>query len=379
VTVLVLTVTGGRVVFDGDAPLETAASTRSSAALAATTTEAPRREATLVFGGDILVHSGVWDAAATGAGYDFSSMLAPIAPRLSEADVAICHLEVTLARAGEALSSYPRFRAPTELATDLAEAGFDGCSVASNHALDFGEPGVVATLDAMDAAGLAHAGTARAPEARQPAIYTADGIAVAHLSYAYGFNGFERPAGKEWLVDQIDPALILADARAARVAGAELVIVSMHWGDEYVHEVVAAQQTVADALAGDAGAVDLVVGHHAHVVQPISKVGSMWVVWGMGNLLSDNTPRCCTTEATDGVVVNVSIADMAPGGPVAVTGMTFTPTWNERDTHRVLPAEATLAAQTEEALTDQLQVSLDRTTAHILSLGANDLGVTRDP
>jgi hypothetical protein len=165
--VLVLTVTGGRVVFDGDAPLETAAaSTRSSAAPAATTTEAPRREATLVFGGDILVHSGVWDAAATVAGYDFSSMLAPIAPRLSEADVAICHLEVTLARPGEALSGYPRFRAPTELATDLAEAGFDGCSVASNHALDFGEPGVVATLDAMDAAGLP---TPAPPARRRPA------------------------------------------------------------------------------------------------------------------------------------------------------------------------------------------------------------------
>ena len=87
---------------------------------------------------------------------------------------------------------------------------------------------------------------------------------------------------------------------------------SLHWGNEYVHEVVAAQQTVADALAADVGAVDLVVGHHAHVVQPISKVGSMWVVWGMGNLLSNNSPKCCTTEATDGVVVTVTIGDTAP-------------------------------------------------------------------
>src|SRR4029453_13200053 len=137
---------------------------------------------------------------------------------------------------------------------------------------------------------------------------------------------------------------------SARAAGAELVVVSLHWGDEYVHDVVAAQQTVADALAADVGAVDLVGGDHPHVVQPISKVGAMWVVWGLGNLLSDNSPRCCTTEATDGVVGDATTGHTAPGGPVQVTGLTFTPTWNERDTFRVLPVEATLAAQTHEAL-----------------------------
>ena len=365
---------GRRPVAEAGAPSTTTTSTEPPTT---TTTAPPLRSATIAFGGDILIHSGVWEAADTGEGYDFSPMLAPIAPRLTEADLAICHLEVTLARPEEPLSSYPRFRAPGVLATDLAEAGFDGCSVASNHALDFGEQGVVATLDGLDGAGLAHAGTARAPEGRVPAIYDAGGIRVAQLSYAYGFNGFVRPAGKEWLVDQIDPALILADAHAARAAGAELVVVSLHWGNEYVHEVVAAQQDVADALAADPGAVDLVVGHHAHVVQPISKVGSMWVVWGMGNLLSSNSPRCCTTEATDGVIVTVTIGDTAAGGPVGVTSIAFTPTWNERAGYRVLPAEATLVAGTEPALAADLQASLDRTTGHILSLGGTELGVAR--
>ena len=215
------------------------------------------------------------------------------------------------------------------------------------------------------------------PRSRVPATYDAGGIRVAQLSYSYGFNGFVRPAGKEWLVDQIDPALILADAHAARAAGAELVVVSLHWGNEYVHEVVAAQQQVADALAADVGAVDLVVGHHAHVVQPISKVGSMWVVWGMGNLLSNNSPRCCTTAATDGMIVTVTIGDTASGGPVGVTRVSFTPTWNERDRYRVLPAEDTLVAGTEPALAGDLQASLDRTTGHVLSLGGTELGVTR--
>jgi poly-gamma-glutamate synthesis protein (capsule biosynthesis protein) len=335
----------------------------------------------MAFSGDVLIHSGVWKAADTGAGYDFSPMLAPVATQLSAADVAICHLEVTLARPEDALSSYPRFRAPRELAANLASAGFDGCSVASNHALDFGEQGVGATLTALDEAGLQHAGTARTPEEdAHPALYDVDGIAVAQLSYAYGFNGFVEPAEKPWLVDQIDPAVILADAQAARAAGAELVIVSMHWGNEYTHGVVEAQQTVADALAAAPGTVDLIVGHHAHVVQPISKVGDMWVVWGMGNMLSSNAPGCCTAEATDGVIVTVTVGDLgATRRDPGIKGVTFTPTWNERTTYRVLPAAETLATGTVPPdLAAALRTSYERTFGHILSLGGADFGVAPD-
>ena len=346
-----------------------------------TTTTAPPRAATLLFGGDVLIHSPVWQAAATADGFDFSALLEPIAAQVTAADVALCHLEVTLGREGEPLSSYPRFRAPAALATDLAEAGFDGCSVASNHSLDFGASGVVATLDAMDAAGLRHVGTARSPEEdRLAASYDAGGIRVAHLSYTYGFNGFRRPVGEEWVADLIDPALILSDARAARLTGAELVVVSLHWGDEYRHEVSEAQRQVAEALAAEPGVVDLVVGSHAHVVQPIAKVGDLWVIWGMGNLLSNNSPGCCLAEATDGVLVTVAIGDLAPGrGTVGVTGITFTPTWNERQTFRVLPAAAALRLGVEDPeLAADLRESFLRTADHVQRLGGADLGVAPD-
>jgi poly-gamma-glutamate synthesis protein (capsule biosynthesis protein) len=387
---MALSLLGGGVAFgvaraDGEPRVRATAATPGtttpdpSTSASTTTTTPPAREATIAFAGDVLIHSGVWEAADTGNGYDFSPMLAPIAPQLSAADLAICHLEVTLGRPEDPLSSYPRFRAPPALATDLAEAGFDGCSVASNHALDFGEQGVAATLDAFDQVGIDHAGTARSPEeSAQPARYEADGIRVAQLSYAYGFNGFIRPTGKEWLVDQIDPALILADAQAARAAGAELVIVSLHWGNEYTHDVVAAQQVVADAIAAVPGAVDLIVGHHAHVVQPISKVGDLWVVWGMGNMLSNNTPRCCRDEATDGVVVTVTVGDVAGSGSVGVKGIAFTPTWNERTTFRVLPAADALASLVDPALAADLRASFARTAESVLMLGARDLGVAPD-
>jgi poly-gamma-glutamate synthesis protein (capsule biosynthesis protein) len=384
---VVVLLVGGGVAFafarNRNQPAATVVETSSTSTTAPTTTTSPTttlpppRTATIAFAGDVLIHSGVWEAADTGAGFDFSPMLAPIAPQLSAADLAICHLEVTLARPDDGLSSYPRFRAPRAVAADLAEAGFNGCSVASNHALDFGEQGVVSTLDALDEAGLAHAGTARsAEESTRPTMYDVNGISVAQLSYAYGFNGLVRPAGKEWLIDQIDPALILADAQAARDAGAELVFVSMHWGNEYRHEVVEAQQTVADALAAVPGTVDLIVGHHAHVVQPISKLNEMWVVWGMGNLLSDNAPRCCLAETTDGVIVTATIGDTANG--VAVTDLAFTPTWNERATFRVLPAAAVLAAGTAPELNADLRASYQRTAGYLLSLGAAELGVAPD-
>jgi poly-gamma-glutamate synthesis protein (capsule biosynthesis protein) len=362
------------------APSTSAATSSPSTTAAPPTTQPPRR-ATIVLGGDVLIHSPVYQAASTGDGrYDFSPMLAPIAPLLTTADLAICHLEVTLARPGEHLSSYPRFRAPPALATDLADAGFDGCSVASNHALDFGESGVAATLGALDLAGLHHVGTARDPEEDQRAArYEAAGIAVAQLSYTYGFNGLTRPAGREWLADQIDPALILADAARARAAGAEVVVVSLHWGDEYAHDPTPAQQEVADALAAAPGVIDLVVGSHAHVVQPISKVGDLWVVWGMGNLLSNNAPRCCLEEVTDGVLVTVTVGDpTADRARVGVLGVTFTPTWNERSTFQVLPIAATLATGAAGDLAADLRASFARTEAEVLGRGGADDGVRPD-
>jgi hypothetical protein len=102
----------------------------------------------------------------------------------------------------------------------------------------------------------------------------------------------------------------------------------------------------------------------------------MWVVWGMGNLLSNNSPGCCPSDTADGVVVTATIGDTSDG--VAITDVAFTPTWNERSTFRVLPAAATVAAGTHPALADDLRASYARTAAYVLSLGADELGVEPD-
>ena len=168
----------------------------------------------------------------------------------------------------------------------VVDTGFDACTTASNHTIDKGFPGIQRTLDAMDAAGLKHAGSNRsAQEEAGTTMLDAHGVKVALLAYAYGLNGFQLPADKTWAVDIIDTAKILADAHAARAAGAQIVLVALHAGSEYQILPTAAQREVATALAASPD-IDLIYGHHAHVVQPFDKVGTTWVAYGLGNMLA---------------------------------------------------------------------------------------------
>jgi poly-gamma-glutamate synthesis protein (capsule biosynthesis protein) len=346
-------------------------STASTTTTTTTTTAPPEVVRTLAFGGDLLTHLPLVAAAqrygaATGAPYDFGPMLAPLAPVLDGVDLALCHLEVPLVGEGQEVTGYPSFHAPRQLADAIAGAGYDGCSTASNHSLDGGRPAIDATLGTFDALGLGHAGTARSPEEDlAPRLYTVDGAVIAHLSYAYGFNGYEPPADAPWVVDRIDPAVIARDAAAARAAGAHLVVVSLHWGTEYQHEPDAFQRDTAAAVTAIPD-VDLVIGHHAHVVQPIEQVNGKWVVFGLGNQLSNQD----ADVKRDGLTVVVTVAGPA-GGRMAVRSIAAVPTWVDLATYEVLPTAATLARpDLDPAQRAALQASQDRTTATVNASGA---------
>ncbi|WP_339384425.1 CapA family protein [Streptomyces glaucescens] len=178
---------------------------------------------TLVASGDVLPHSSVIDRArfdAGGQGYDFRPMLSGVRPVVARADLALCHMETVYGANGDD-NGYPSFKSPPEIAQALADTGYDGCSTASNHSLDDGAEGIRRTLDALDRAGVRHAGSARAEaEARTATLLHAGAARVAHLAYTYGTNGHPLPAGQPWAVNLIDEGRILADARAAREAGA---------------------------------------------------------------------------------------------------------------------------------------------------------------
>lgn len=282
----------------------------------------------LVVGGDLLIHEAVWQSAsshADGDGYDFGPMFDAVRPMVAAADLALCHLETPLSLDDGHIASFPVFNAPFELADAVAGAGFDGCSVASNHTLDQGTAGIDATLGHLDRVGVGHAGAARTPEeAATIRTYLVRGRSIAHLSYSYGFNGFRIPTDEPWRTNEIDVERIRAEATRARAEGSDVVVVSLHFGTEYVAQPSAHQRDVVAGLVGSD--VDLVIGHHAHVVQPVAVVDGLPVVYGLGNLLSNMGQP----ERRDGVLLRIEL-DHEPGARPSLAGVTALATEARRD------------------------------------------------
>jgi hypothetical protein len=329
---------------------------------------------TLAATGDLLVHDAVAAGARrygakTGTAYDFRPMLAPVQGALTAADLAVCYLETPLAPDDRHVSGYPTFNTPPELADAIRAAGYDSCSVASNHAMDQGPRGVAATLAALDRVGVGHAGTARsAAEATRPELHRVNGVQVGLLAYTYGLNGGDtRPAGQPWLVNLISPRRILADAHAAKRAGAQFLAVSLHWGMQYQVAPTAWQRALARTLLASPD-IDLLIGSHAHVVQPVQRIGDKYVLYGLGNFLSNQSPRCCPAATQDGVIALVDV--QRRGDRIVAVRVRYTPTWVEPGTYRVLPVAAALddpatPARKRAALT----ASWRRTVAALSLLG----------
>ena len=326
------------------------------------------RKFTIAAVGDVLTHEGIANRARNYAGskggFDFKPMFEKVKPMLSGADVAVCNIESPISKNNQNLSYYPRFHVPREIADAVVDAGFDYCSTANNHAIDAGPGGVIETVEVLDAAHLAHAGTGRNPEeAARPAVIDVKGLRLAFLSYTFSLNGLTLPADRKWMVNMIDSARMLADARAAKAAGAAFVAVSVHWGTEYQAEPNEQQRKVAEELLTSPD-VDLILGHHVHVIQPVAKVGEKFVFYGMGNFISRQGAYCCPAETQDGIIFNLELEEV-PGGAV-VRKVTYTPTWVEAAGARILPVAAELDSPTTSSSTRrELQISWRRTTSAV--------------
>lgn len=350
----------------------------------------PTVELTVVAAGDVLLHTPVLRSARTeDGGYDFTPLLAPLRPWVAGADLALCHLEVPVAPDGVQPSGYPLFGGPAQIARDLRANGWDGCSTASNHSLDRGMPGVVRTLDALDEAGLGHAGTARsALEAAAPQVYELDRdgrtVRVAHLAATYGTNGIPVPAAAPWSVQLIETGTIVAQAAQARSAGADLVVVSVHCCVEYVSEPTAEQEAIAAELAAS-GVVDLVIGHHAHVPQPVELLpggpggAGMWVAHGLGNMISNQDAACCTARTDSGLLLTAT-ASVPADGPARITQAEWTAITVERTGgHRVHPLPSTRTDQPAGSLdAAELARRHDRVAA-VMGTGAPERLVPATP
>ena len=295
----------------------------------------PPERFTVAVTGDFLIHTPVAARAlADGGGrrYDFRPMFGSIGGQIAGADLALCHIETPLVPGP--VQGYPVFRTPPDLAYSARAVGWDVCSTASNHSLDAGSLGIRTTLEALDRAGLQHAGTARSPrERRRPTIVTVKGVKVAFLSYTAISNGQIPP--HPWSLNWADARPILADARRARLAGAHTAIVNMHWGDEYVHSISPTQLSLARRLTRSPD-IAAIVGQHAHVVQPIRWVNGKPVVYGEGNLVSNQTAACCPVESQDGLIALLDF--VVRDGRVLARGVRYQPTFVRHPDYRVLPA-----------------------------------------
>jgi len=293
----------------------------------------PRRDRTvrLAFAGDVLAHDALWkvaraDARRAGEGgaFEFAPLFEPVRPLIESADLAVCHLETPVAPAEGPFSGYPTFSVPPQILGGITAAGFDACTTASNHSVDQGFDGLSRTLSALDQREIPHTGTARSPrEQRHLLRVEVGGLEIVLLSYTYGTNGIPLEADKPWSVNLIDPASIRADARRAKATGADAVVVGLHWGDEYTHSPSDYQRTIAEQVTRSA-AVDLVYGHHAHVVQPVRKVNGTWVAYGLGNFVAAHSTE--VVGVYEGMVVEFDLTRLR-GGEVKVRWTGYRPTY----------------------------------------------------
>jgi Bacterial capsule synthesis protein PGA_cap len=306
---------------------------------AAPTSPAPAEATrlTIAASGDFLIHTPVAaQALANGGGrrYDFAPMFQPVRRWIEAADLALCHVETPLVRGPP--TGYPVFRTPPDLARAIRETGWDACSTASNHSLDAGQSGINSTIHALRRAGIHFDGTGRSPGDRRTfPILQVGGVRVAFLAYTAVSNGQFVP--HPWSVNWARADRILADARSARRLGAHAVIVNLHWGAEYQHSPSAQQRALARRLTRSRY-VTAIVGQHAHVVQPIRRVNGKIVVFGEGNLVSNQSSACCPTASQDGLITLLEL--VVDEQDARVRRARYVPVWVRRPDYVVVPAPA---------------------------------------
>ena len=269
---------------------------------------------TIGYAGDVLTHMPVMDDTAGGGG-DIEPLIAAARPWSEGVDLALCGMEVPVSPDGVP-SGYPVFGSTTAVVDALSRSGWDGCATASNHSWDRGFDGVVTTADALRADSMGYSGTNRTQaEAAAPyQLYelTRGGmtVTVAQLSSTYGLNGFS--ADPDWAVNLNDVAWVEAQARAAREAGADVVVLHTQLGEEYSTEPVPEQTEFARAVA-QTGQVDVLFGAHPHVPEtnellPGGPGGrGMWVSYSAGNFISNQSEELGTVLVSVGLFVWVDV------------------------------------------------------------------------
>lgn len=245
----------------------------------------------LIAAGDNLLHMNVVNSGKKEDGtYDFSHLFKDIQPMFSEADIAVINQETIFGGDDLGYSGYPAFNSPTDMGRTLAKEGFDVVLHATNHTLDKGANGVQNTIDFWkEYPEICVLGINESKEEQDKVkIINVKGANIALLNYTYGTNGINPPKGKEYIVNVIDEEKIEKDAAFAE-ENADFTIAFMHWGEEYSTTVGESQKRLAEKMCN--WGVDLIIGAHPHVLQPVEWIysdddKSTLCYYSLGNFVS---------------------------------------------------------------------------------------------
>lgn len=361
------------------------------------TPPAEPKSATIVSTGDLLIHDPILTGAyrADTGSYSFDEIFGQIGPYLQRADYAVANLEVPLGgtEAGK-YRGYPTFNCPDSIAEAAKGAGFDMLLTANNHAYDTGAGGMRRTQEVLKSLGLDYTGTRLAEGDKNYLVREIGGITFGLVNYTYEtprqngrktLNGILLSEQAAPLINSFDyNALddfygrIGEDISSMENEGAEAVVVYIHWGDEYKLSPNEYQKKIAQKLC-DSG-VDLIVGGHPHVVEPVETLRSdisgkqTLCVYSLGNAVSNQRRERMnlkTGHTEDGLLFYTTFTK-SPDGKVALTRAEAVPVWvrmtqqaaGKQYTMMPLPREQEAGAfgsSADKATLGRMKESFDRT------------------
>lgn len=245
-----------------------------------------KKTMSLVMVGDVLTHDSVLaDALKEDGSYDFTPMFTYIKPLIKDYDLKYVNQESIIGGPSFKYSGYPTFNAPDSIGDSLIDTGFNVVGLANNHAYDKGENAIIYSNKYWGSKDVITSGTYSSFEDRDDIkIHEKNGIKYAFLAYTTSLNGYTLSSDKSYLVNVYSDYLVKDDINKIKDK-VDVVIVAMHWGDEYTNTPTNSEREIASYLS-ELG-VDLIIGTHPHVVQPIEYVGETLVIYSLGNFISN--------------------------------------------------------------------------------------------
>jgi len=324
---------------------------------------------TIIAAGDNLYHAPMVKSGEEG---DYETAYLEVLSLLEKADITFINQETLLGGKEFGFTGYPEFNSPQALGRAIEKSGFNVVNHATNHIMDKGEKAVFATMDFWDNyPDVTVLGIHRSQEKRNlPVLVSKNNITLGFLSYTYGTNGIRVPPDKPYLVSLINTAIMAREIDALRPL-CDFLVVSMHWGEEYQHDYSKTQKNLATMLAEHS--VDLVIGHHPHVIQKIESITrpdgkNMICFYSLGNFISAQTDSATFL----GAMAFVRLKKTASDNIISVEeyGAIPTVTHYEKDFtgFKVYP----LYAYTEELMKKHWKIGL--TTSYLKNLASKIFG-----